>query len=58
MAGFECGFAYRIAGLMVVTGKFDNQDAVLRREGDQQDDTDLCIDANWHAHDETTQNGP
>ena len=43
---------------MVVTGKFDNQDAVLRREGDQQDDTDLCIDADRHAHDKTTQNGP
>ncbi len=43
MAGFECGFAYRITGFVVVTGKLDNQNTVLGRERNQQDDTDLRI---------------
>ena len=35
---------------MVIAGKFDDEDGVLGRQGDKEDDTDLCVYTDRQVH--------
>ena len=45
-----CRLTDRIAGLTVITGELHNQDTILRRQGYQQNNTDLGIDTHRNPH--------
>ena len=58
MTGFESRLTNGVSGLAIISGKLHNQDAVLGRQGYQQHDADLGVNAHRFAHNPTTQHRP
>lgn len=47
-----------LAGVSQLAGDFDDQDRVLRRKHDEQDEIDLCVEIDFDAQQRKTRTGP
>ena len=53
MPCLECRITNGVALRTEIAGELYNQNTILCRQCHKQDNTDLCIDADWCSHDET-----